>query len=131
MTVANSIHAELRFRGRKIAKVRNVDMQTQRATLETTGIGDMDDEYAYGKRTTNGSATLLYKTDDGTTVELMNRIFDDGDQPDDLEMIIYKGSNRSISGPALISQQGLAISTGDNTQVSINFVINGKPGHVF
>ena len=131
MTVANSIHAELRFRGRKIAKVRNVDMQTQRATLETTGIGDMDDEYAYGKRTTNGSATLLYKTDDGTTVELMNRIFDDGDQTDDLEMIIYKGSNRSISGPALISQQGLAISTGDNTQVSINFVINGKPGHVF
>jgi hypothetical protein len=131
MTVANSIHAELRFRGRKIAKVRNVDMQTQRATLETTGIGDADDEYAYGKRTTNGSATLLYKTDDGTTVELMNRIFDDGEHPDDLEMIIYKGSNRSISGPALISQQGLAISTGDNTQVSINFVINGKPGHVF
>jgi len=131
MTVANSIHAELRFRGRKIAKVRNVDMQTQRATLETTGIGDADDEYAYGKRTTSGSATLLYKTDDGATVELMNRIFDDGEQPDDLEMIIYKGSNRSISGPALISQQGLAISTGDNTQVSINFVINGKPDRMF
>ena len=131
MTVANSIHAELRFRGRKIAKVRNVDMQTQRATLETTGIGDADDEYAYGKRTTSGSATLLYKTDDGATVELMNRIFDDGEQPDDLEMIIYKGSNRSISGSALISQQGLAISTGDNTQVSISFVINGKPDRMF
>ena len=131
MTVANSIHAELRFRGRKIAKVRNVDMQTQRATLETAGIGDADDEYAYGKRTTSGSATLLYKTDDGATVELMNRIFDDGEQPDDLEMIIYKGSNRSISGSALISQQGLAISTGDNTQVSISFVINGKPVRMF
>ena len=131
MTVANSIHAELRFRGRKIAKVRNVDMQTQRATLETGGIGDADEEYGYGKRTTSGSATLLYKTDDGATVELMNRIFDDDEQPDDLEMIIYKGSNRSISGSALISQQGLAISTGDNTQVSINFVINGKPDRMF
>jgi len=131
MTVANSIHAEMRFRGRKIAKVRNVDMQTQRATLETSGIGDSDDEYAYGKRTTNGSATLLYKTDDQATVDLMNRIFDDGEQPDELEMIIYKGSNRSISGPALISQQGIAISTGDNTQVSISFVINGKPSRGF
>jgi hypothetical protein len=131
MTVANSIHAELRFRGRKIAKVRNVDMQTQRATLEAGGIGDVDQEYGYGKRTTSGSATLLYKTDDPATVELMNRIFDDDEQPDELQMIIYKGSNRSISGPALISQQGLAISTGDNTQVSISFVINGKPDRMF
>ena len=131
MTVANSIHAEMRFRGRKIAKVRNVDMQTQRATLETGGIGDVDEEYGYGKRTTSGSATLLYKTDDQATVDLMNRIFDDGEQPDELEMIIYKGSNRSISGPALISQQGIAISTGDNTQVSISFVINGKPSRGF
>jgi len=131
MTVANSIHAELRFRGRKVAKVKNVDMQTQRATLETGGIGDVDEEYGYGKRTTSGSATLLYKTDDPATVELMNRIFDDDEQPDELQMIIYKGSNRSISGPALISQQGLAISTGDNTQVSISFVINGKPDRMF
>ena len=131
MTVANSIHAELRFRGRKVAKVKNVDMQTQRATLETGGIGDVDEEYGYGKRTTSGSATLLYKTDDPATVELMNRIFDDDEQPDELQMIIFKGSNRSISGPALISQQGLAISTGDNTQVSINFVINGKPDRMF
>ena len=131
MTVANSIHAELRFRGRKVAKVKNVDMQTQRATLETGGIGDVDEEYGYGKRSTSGSATLLYKTDDPATVELMNRIFDDDEQPDELQMIIYKGSNRSISGPALISQQGLAISTGDNTQVSISFVINGKPDRMF
>ena len=131
MTVANSIHAELRFRGRKVAKVKNVDMQTQRATLETGGIGDVDEEYGYGKRTTSGSATLLYKTDDPATVELMNRIFDDDETPDELQMIIFKGSNRSISGPTLISQQGLAISTGDNTQVSINFVINGKPDRMF
>jgi hypothetical protein len=130
MTVANSIHAELRFRGRKIAKARNVDIQTQRATLETTGIGDADDEYGYGKRTTSGSATLLYRIDDQATADLMNRIFDDDEQPDDLEMIIYRGSVRSISGPVLINQQGIAISTGDNTQVSIGFVINGKPNRV-
>lgn len=130
MTIANSIHAELRFRGRKIAKARNVDIQTQRATLETTGIGDTDDDYAYGKRTTSGSATLLYRIDDQATADLVNRIFDDDEQPDDLEMIIYKGSVRSISGPVLINQQGIAISTGDNTQVSISFVINGKPNRV-
>ena len=131
MTVANATHGEVRFQGQKVAKVTQISMETQRQTLETTGIGEMDDTFAYGKRTTNGSATLLYKTDDQATVDLMNRIFDDGEQPDELEMIIYKGSNRSISGPALISQQGIAISTGDNTQVSISFVINGKPSRGF
>jgi hypothetical protein len=127
MTVANSTHGEVRFRGRKISKVRNISMETQRQTLETTGIGDTDDEFAYGKRTTTGSATLLYKTDDQATVALMNRIFNDGEQPDDLEMIIYKGSGRSISGSVLINSQGIGNSVGDNVTVNISFVISGKP----
>lgn len=131
MTVANSTHGEVRFRGQKISKVRNISMETQRQTLETTGVGDADDEFAYGKRTTSGSATLLYKTDDPATVELMNRIFDDGEQPDDLEMILYRGNRRSISGPALINSQGISDSVGDNVSVSISFVISGKPERSF
>jgi hypothetical protein len=131
MTVANATHGEVRFKGQKVAKIRSVSMETQRQTLETTGIGDMDDEFAYGKRTTSGSATLLYKTDDQATLDLMNRIFDDGEAPDDLVMTIYKGGNRSISGPALINSQGIASSVGDNVQVSISFVINGKPSKAF
>jgi hypothetical protein len=127
MTVPNATHGEVRFQGQKVAKVRSINMETQRQTLETTGVGDMDDEFAYGKRTTSGSATLLYKTDDQATVNLMNRIFDDGETPDDLVMTIYKGGSKSISGPALINSQGIATSVGDNTQVSISFVINGKP----
>jgi hypothetical protein len=127
VTVANATHGEVRFQGQKIAKIRSISMETQRQTLETTGVGDMDDEFAYGKRTTSGSATLLYKTDDQATSDLMNRIFDDGDLPDDLVMTIFKGSSKAISGPALINSQGIATSVGDNTQVSIGFVISGKP----
>jgi len=131
MTVANSTHGEVRFRGQKISKVRNISMETQRQTLETTGVGDVDDEFAYGKRTTSGSATLLYKTEDPATVELMNRIFDDGEQPDDLEMILYRGNRRGISGPVLINSQGISDSVGDNVSVSISFVISGKPERSF
>jgi hypothetical protein len=131
MTVANAIHGELRFRGFKVAKAISVSMETQRQTLETTGIGELDDTFSYGKRTTSGSATLLYKTDDQPTVDLMNRIFDDGETPDDLVMTIFKGGTREVSGPALINSQGVAVSKGDNTQISISFVINGKPGRAF
>jgi hypothetical protein len=106
MSIANSIHGEVRFQGVKVAKVRSIDYQIQRVTMETTGIGDMDDEYAYGKRTTSGSCALLYKTDDPATVALMNRILVDGEQLDDLQMIIYRGTGKTISGPALITSAG-------------------------
>lgn len=131
MTVANATHGEVRFQGQKVAKVTQISMETQRQALETTGIGEMDDTFAYGKRTTSGSATLLYKTDDQATVNLMNRIFDDGETPDDLVMTIYKGGSKSISGPVLINSQGLGVSKGDNTQISISFVIDGKPSKAF
>jgi hypothetical protein len=130
MSIANSIHGEVRFQGQKIAKARSIDYQVQRVTLETTGIGDMDDEYAYGKRTTSGSCALLYKTDDPATVALMNRILNDGEQLDDLQMIIYRGTGKAISGPALINSMGIASSVGDSTQISVSFVINGKPTSV-
>jgi hypothetical protein len=128
MTVANATHGEVRFKGQKIAKIRSVSIETQRQTIETTGIGEQDDTFSYGKRTTSGSATLLYKTDDQATVDLMNRIFDDGDAPDDLVVTIFKGGSKAITGSALINSQGIATSVGDNTQVSISFVIDGKPG---
>jgi hypothetical protein len=128
MTVANATHGEVRFKGQKIAKIRSVSIETQRQTIETTGIGEQDDTFSYGKRTTSGSATLLYKTDDQATADLMNRIFDDGEAPDDLVMTIFKGGSKAISGSALINSQGIATSVGDNTQVSISFVIDGKPG---
>ena len=126
MSIANSIHGEVRFQGAKVAKVRSIDYQVQRVTLETSGIGEVDDEYCHGKRSTSGSATLLYKTDDPATVALMDRIFDDSEQVDDLQMIIHRGAGKSISGPALIGSLGLATSVGDNAQVGISFVISGK-----
>jgi hypothetical protein len=132
MTVANATHGEVRFRGAKVAKVRSINMETQRQTLETTGIGDLDDTYAYGKRSHAGSGTLLYKTDDQATRDLMNRILDNGETPDELTMILYKGSTSgTITGSVLINSQGIASSVGDQVQVNISFVISGKPGGTY
>jgi hypothetical protein len=127
MTVANGVHGEVRFGGQKIAKVTNASFEVARETLNTTGIGEMDDEFAYGKRSTSGSATLLYKTDDDATRDLINRIFDDNESPDDLELILYRGGNKAVSGPALISSLGLGISVNENTSVNVAFVFSGKP----
>jgi hypothetical protein len=128
MTIINATHGELRWNGQKIAKVRDVSFDKARATLETTGIGDLDDTYSYGKRTTSGSATLLYKSDDDSTVALMNRILDDSETVDQLALVLRSGFTQgTLSGSVLISSQGIANNVGDNTIVNISFVVSGKP----
>jgi hypothetical protein len=128
MTILNGTHGELRWNGRKIAKVTNASINKNRDTLQTTGIGDMDDTYTYGKRSTGGSATLLYKTDDAATVELMNRILNDDESTDNLTLVLRTGQSRgTLKGRVFISSQSESISSGENTTVSINFVISGKP----
>lgn len=132
MTILNSTHGELRWNGRKVAKVLNASINKNRDTLQTTGIGDLDDTYAYGKRNTSGSATLFYKTDDLATTELMNRILQDGETLDNLSLVLRTGQSQgTISGSVLISSQSESVSTGENTTVSVNFVISGKPTAVY
>ena len=132
MTILNGTHGELRWNGVKIAKVLNASINKNRDTLQTTGIGDMDDTFAYGKRSTSGSATLLYKTDDAATVQLMNRILNDDEIPDELTMVLRTGQSQgSISGTVLISSQSESVSVQENTSVSINFVISGKPSAIY
>jgi hypothetical protein len=132
MTIVNSTHGELRWNGQKIAKVRDVSFDKARATLETTGIGDLDDTYSYGKRSTSGSATLLYKSDDNATVELMNRILNDNEAPDQLTVVLRRGASQgTMAGSVLISSQGIANNVGDNTVVNISFVVSGKPTGAF
>ena len=128
MTILNGTHGELRWNGLKVAKVTNASINKTRDTLQTTGIGDMDDTFTYGKRNTSGSATLLYNTDDTATTDLMNRILNDGEAVDNLTLILYKGQSQgTIEGEVLISSQSESIAPGENTSVSINFVISGKP----
>jgi hypothetical protein len=132
MTILNATHGELRWNGIKIAKVLNASINKNRDTLQTTGIGEMDDTFAYGKRSTSGSATILYKTDDLATTQIMNRILNDSEAPDELAMILRTGQSQgTISGQVLISSQSESISVGENTSISINFVISGKPSATF
>lgn len=132
MTILNATHGELRWNGVKIAKVLNASINKNRDTLQTTGIGEMDDTFAYGKRSTSGSATILYKTDDSATTSIMNRILNDNEEPDELTIILRTGQSQgTVTGQVLISSQSESISVGENTSVSINFVISGKPGAIF
>lgn len=132
MAILNGTHGELRWNGTKIAKVTNAALTISRDTLDTTGIGDLDQTYSYGKRNTAGTATLLYKTDDLATQQIMNRILSDEESDESLTMVLRTGQTQgTVSGSVLINSLGTTTSIGDNTSVSVSFVISGKPSGVF
>jgi predicted ABC-class ATPase len=133
MTILNGTHGELRWNGLKIAKVTNAALTLNRDTLDTSGIGDMDQTYTYGRRNTSGTATLLYKTDDAATQQLMNRILSEEEESSEaLTMVLRTGQTQgTVSGTALISSMGVTTSVGDNTSVNVSFVISGKPSGIF
>lgn len=128
MAVKTSTTAELRLNGVAIAKVRDVTMNYARDSLETTGIGQIDRTYAYGKRGTSGSGTLMYDASDAATKALMNRLLSDATTTDTIAMVLDTAtSDGTITGDALITQAGVSVSVGDIVSVPISFTISGKP----
>lgn len=128
MAVKTSTTAELRLNGVAIAKVRDITMNYARDPLETTGIGQIDRTYAYGKRGTSGSGTLMYDASDTATKALMNRLLSDDTTTDTIAMVLDTAtSDGTISGDALITQAGTSVSVGDIVSVPISFTFSGKP----
>ena len=128
MAVKTSTTAELRLNSVAIAKVRDITMNYARDSLETTGIGQIDRTYAYGKRGTSGSGTLMYDASDTATKALMNRLLSDATTTDTIAMVLDTAtSDGTITGDALITQAGVSVSVGDIVSVPISFTISGKP----
>ena len=128
MAVKTSTTAELRLNSVAIAKVRDITMNYARDSLETTGIGQIDRTYAYGKRGTSGSGTLMYDASDTATKALMNRLLSDATTTNTIAMVLDTAtSDGTITGDALITQAGVSVSVGDIVSVPISFTISGKP----
>lgn len=111
-----------------IAKVRDVQLDISRDALETTGIGQKDRTYGYGIRGTSGSGTLMYDSSDSGTRALLNHILSDTETLTGLQLVLDTGTaTGTLTGDALITAAGQAVSVGDLITVPISFTISGKP----
>jgi len=111
-----------------IAKVRDVQLDISRDALETTGIGQKDRTYGYGIRGTSGSGTLMYDSTDTATVALLNHALSDTEDLTGLQLVLDTSVGAgTITGDALLTAVGQAVSVGDLITVPISFTISGKP----
>jgi len=139
MTIRTAASARLQILGENsttyvnIAKILDVTINISRDDLETTGLEDEDRSYVYGLRSTNGSGTLIYDSDNSQTVSLMNKIFEDGEQLTGLRLVLNTKdtTNERISGEVLLTALGIRVSVGDVIKIPISFTFSGKPTNLF
>ena len=90
MTVLTGSDGELRFEGRKIAKCRNWSVNFQRPLIDVTCLSEYDRSYRPGIRSATGSATCLYQPNDKPLYELLNTIFENDDDPRELQFVFNR-----------------------------------------
>lgn len=124
--VLTGANGELRYNGGRVSKCKNFSVEVMRDALEDTSVGDDWRTYIEGLRGGSGSATVLYDSDDNTTLNLLNSILGDADQQNFIEMLMDTTAHKGLAFDAILTQVGTPVAAGEVTACSISFQVTGK-----
>jgi hypothetical protein len=125
--IPTSVHAELRYNGVKIGRVRSIEFQTLRDALETTTLEKWDKTFIAGLRESSASGSLFYDPDDTAAVALISDIYDDSTATIPMEMIFDSVIGKSVAATVVITNVSMSASFGAAQVCEIQFRISGKP----
>jgi hypothetical protein len=119
----------LSIAGSNQIKVINWSIQAELAMLETTTLGDNDQNYTPGIRSYSGSATLLYYVDNAgrnDAATQVQRVISTG-APSDSPIVFVLGlDGKTISIPAFVTSASYGPSVGEVVKAQINFQGSGS-----
>jgi len=127
MTVQTGATAALYFQGNRVGKVKSFNIQTQRAVLDVTSLGDTDRTFVQGLRQSSGTATLMYDPEDANAVALLSSVLGDSTTAAEVIFQINSGTGKGYNATAFITDTSVGVNTGDVVSANINFQIQGKP----
>lgn len=125
MALITGSNGAFRYRGVRVAKCTQFNIDTSRDALDSTTLGTYDREYVEGMRGSTGSATVLYDEEDPGTVDLCGSIFRNGQGGQEFEAVLNTVTERVLSFRALTTQVATPVRVGELTACSISFQISG------
>lgn len=125
--IPTSVHAALFHNEIRIGKVRNIEFETSRETLENTTLDIWDRSFIYGLRNSTASASLFYDPDNTVAVNLIQSIYTDNSTPTPMVMVFDSRQDRSISASVLLTNISVSSSFGEAQVCNIQFQITRKP----
>lgn len=126
MSLITGSDGELRYRGVRIAKCREFNIDTSRDALDSSTLGSFDREYEEGMRGSTGTATVLYEEDDPGTMDLIGSIFRNGRGGEEFAAVLNTSTNRVLSFRAITTQVGTPVRVGELTACSVAFTVSGR-----
>jgi hypothetical protein len=125
--IPTSVHAELRYNGVRVGRVRSIQFQTSRDALETTTLEKWDKTFIAGLRESSASGSLFYDPDDSAAVALISEIYNDGTATIPMEMLFDSVIGKSVAATVVITNVSMSASFGAAQVCEIQFRISGKP----
>ena len=136
MSYFSGRHGSLRYLGKPVAKVRNWSLDISAELLETTTVDEYAPTYRPGRKSSSGSATVLYYRPDiyeqaekTSFVGLVQRVARRGalDSNDRIRLELALGSNAEdvLQLDAFITRVSLGSSSGEISSVQLDFTMDG------
>ena len=125
--IRTGVDGELRFRGRKVAKVRSWSLNIQRASIDDSCLGQIDKTFVPGMRSATGSTSVYYDPEDKIANKMLNSVLRNSTDTEEIEFVF----NRSKFGGGIICNgfiTNLSTSVNVNAAVTceVSFQVSGK-----
>jgi hypothetical protein len=125
--IPTSVHAEFRYNGVKVGRVRDIQLQTSREALDTTTLDKWDRTFISGLRDSSASGNLFYDPEDVATLELISDIYDDNVATFPMELVFDSMLGKSVLATVVITNISVSASFGAAQVCEVQFRISGKP----
>jgi hypothetical protein len=127
MATLTGSKGSLKYKGEKVAKVRQFDLNLSRDALDDTCVGDHARTYVPGLTGATGSATVLLDPTDDAGRAMLNTVTAKACEAtqDPIEFLFDTASGMKIDAVGFLTSVGASVSVGDVQSASVSFQISG------
>ena len=124
--IRTGVDGELRYQGKKVAKVRAWSLNVNREVIDDSCIGETDRTYIPGMRNASGSATVLYDPDDQGTTAILNSIFSNSRNSKEIDFLLNRTKvDGGLKCAGFVTSVGTSVSVGAATACEVSFQVSG------
>ena len=130
MAIKTGRDGSLRFKGKKIAKIRSWSLQLKKDVIETTCISETRRNYIPSLTSGTGSCSVFYDPDDPIAVKLLNSVLStDPDLNQEIQFVLnpsYKDSRGQWTCNGFVTDVSTSVNVGAAVTAEVTFQISGK-----
>ena len=117
---------QLKWKGKAIGKIKSWTLNVNKELIDDSCLGATDRTFVPGLRTVTGSCNVLYDPEDATATNMLNNIWQNGKNVNDLEFVFNRSSLEGrLRCPGYITDLSMSVNVGAAIACEISFTVSG------